>query len=316
VQPYEDVAVVAQYVRSIFPEEPVSAIERVAEGVSTCVYRIQCAGATYYLRILPEAGASLAPEADVHRRLRAAGVRVPDIVHYEACPAAFQRSAMMTTALPGCALGYGQQPAAGPQILRQAGRDLARINQVTVQGYGWVDRTAGQADALRAEYATLPQWLLGHFDAPIRALHQCCDFSAHDVGLLQALLEAACRLFQHEAAVLAHGDFDVTHIFYDRDTYSGVIDFGEIRGAHPLYDLGHFAIEHSDRLPHLIEGYSEITPLAANAIIRIQLTSLLIAARRIGGRLLQARQPHGPDIAFVLGMLPVCRGGVLMSRNS
>jgi len=311
VQPYKDVAVVAQYVRSVFTEESVSAVERVAEGVSTCVYRVRCANTTYYLRILPEAGASFAPEAEVHRRLRAAGMCVPDVLHYEACQAAFQRSAMVTTALPGRALGYGRQPAGGPQILRQAGRDLARINQVAVRGYGWVDRTAGHTTALQAEYATLPQWLMGHFGAPIRALGQCRDFSPRDVGLLQALLETACGLFQDESAVLAHGDFDATHIFYDQDTYSGVIDFGEIRGAHSLYDLGHFAIENSDRLPYLIEGYNEITPLAVDAASHIQLTSLLIAARRVGVRLLQARQPHGPDVAFVRGMLPVCSGGFL-----
>jgi hypothetical protein len=35
----------------------------------------------------------------------------------------------------------------------------------------------------------------------------------------------------------------------ERGDYVGLIDFGEIRGAHALYDLGHLAVEHANLLP-------------------------------------------------------------------
>ena len=57
---------------SIFPTgvDQVERIERVAEGVSTWVYRIRRGGETFYLRILPEADATFAPEVIAHQRLR------------------------------------------------------------------------------------------------------------------------------------------------------------------------------------------------------------------------------------------------------
>ena len=88
-----------------------------------------------------------------------------------------------------------------------------------------------------------------------------------------------------------------------RTVYSGIIDFGEIRGAHWLYDLGHFAVEGERLLPHLLEGYGEITPLTAADLHTLRLTSLLIAARRIGRRLQQQRTPHGPDVAYLVTRL-------------
>ena len=115
--------------------------------------------------------------------------------------------------------------------------------------------------------------------------------------------------FRDQPAVLAHGDFDVTHIFHRRAVYTGIIDFGEIRGAHWLYDLGHFAIESEHLLPSLLGGYGEITPLTAADCAGLQCTALLIAARRVGRRLQQQRLPHPPDVAYLQSQLPAFTGG-------
>jgi aminoglycoside phosphotransferase (APT) family kinase protein len=59
--------------------------------------------------------------------------------------------------------------------------------------------------------------------------------------------------------VLAHGDFDPTHVFVARGRYTGVIDFGEIRGAPALYDAAHWAL-YAPAEP-LLAGYGELVPL-------------------------------------------------------
>jgi aminoglycoside phosphotransferase (APT) family kinase protein len=274
------------------------------EGMSTVVYRIQTADMTYYLRVWPEPDESFAPEVTVHRHLRMAGVHVPDVVHYEHQNAVFQRSVMVTTAITGRAIGYAQHPPTVAAIVRRAGRELARINQMAVEGYGWIQRDGLIPDRLQAEYSTMAAWLVEHFDAPIRALHHYRAVAADHITQLLALLDAARQHFQDEPTVLAHGDFDVTHIYYHNDTYTGVIDFGEIRGTHQVYDLAHFAIENEVLLPYLLHGYAEVMPLSGDVMQHIQLTGLLIAARRIGRRVLQGREPHQPDLAFIAQMLP------------
>ncbi len=86
--------------------------------------------------------------------------------------------------------------------------------------------------------------------------------------------------------MLAHGDFDATHIFQDEGHYSGIIDFGEIRGADPYYDLGHFMIHDGESLPMavipwLIAGYQERAPLLEDYKKRVCFAGLLIAIRTL-----------------------------------
>jgi Phosphotransferase enzyme family len=310
LQPYEDTSLIAQFARTIITSPARLTVERVVEGGSTIVYRIDMAGQTAYLRILPEPDASFAPEVAAHQRLRAAGLRIPEVLYFEHYNQLFQRSLMLTTAIAGRAIGYRDPPATAPQIAYHAGCDLAIINQVTVQAYGWIKRDTPEL-RLCAEHPSLPAWLIDHFAAPIHTLGRYCDLAPRDTDALIELLGAACELFQHEPAVLAHGDFDATHIYYDGDAYSGIIDFGEIRGTHPLYDLGHFTIENSDLLPYLLEGYATVAQLGDDTMDHIKLTGVLIAARRAGRRILQGRAPHPPDITFIRQMLPGLEHGWL-----
>jgi Ser/Thr protein kinase RdoA (MazF antagonist) len=94
---------------------------------------------------------------------------------------------------------------------------------------------------------------------------------------------------------LAHGDLDSTHLYVDpasaRKTFTGIIDFGEIRGADPLYDLGHLLLHDGEGgrpvlLPHLLAGYAQVTPLPDDATDAIRLQALAIGAR--------ARHPARP----------------------
>ena len=115
-------------------------VERVAEGVSTFVYRILCGDETFYLRVLPEAGASFAPEVTAHTLLRQRQVNVPEVIYFEQRNELLQRSIMMTTAIKGQPLSHS--PALSVEvreaIVAEAGRDLAWINSVPVAGFGWI----------------------------------------------------------------------------------------------------------------------------------------------------------------------------------
>src|SRR5262245_23909458 len=172
MQQYEDLALVAQVVRHALADQADLAIERVGTGVSTAVYRVAWAETVLYVRVLPEQGASFAPEAAVHRLLRARGLRVPEVVYVEALNPLLQRSVMFTTAIAGRPLGYGQRPAQVAAIVREAGRELAVLNQVTVQGFGWMLRDSHTGEELSAEYATQQEWLAQHVAPAVALLSQ------------------------------------------------------------------------------------------------------------------------------------------------
>jgi aminoglycoside phosphotransferase (APT) family kinase protein len=104
---------------------------------------------------------------------------------------------------------------------------------------------------------------------------------------------------QTEQASLAHGDFDVTPIFQRDGRFTGIIDFGEIRGTDRWYDLGHFRMHDGETggislLDWLVEGYRSVTPLPANYERRICFASLLVGVRSLGNHLAKGR--HGAPV--------------------
>jgi aminoglycoside phosphotransferase (APT) family kinase protein len=281
VPPWQNVTYIATLAQKLFPESPVR-ITRVPEGVSTYVYQIFTEHGSFYLRILPEAGASFAPEDAVHNQLRRLGVKVPAVVYFEPYHDLLQRSIMVTTEIKGISVSQSNQlsPEARERVVIAAGRDLALINNLRVTGFGWVDREHTDADHLRAKYATFRAFTLSDWIEDLAFLSRQGLTGAelaqleHVVGRYDSWLDVA-------EASLAHGDFDTTAIYQENGQYTGIIDFGEIRGAGRWYDLGHFHLRDGEQLPHrllpaLVRGYREVCALPADYLERIQFTSLLI----------------------------------------
>jgi aminoglycoside phosphotransferase (APT) family kinase protein len=290
-----DLTAIQSVVARLFPPTIPITVSRVEEGVSTHVYRIERGRETFYLRVLPEEGASFVPEADVHRLLRARGVKVPDVLHVEHCNDGLGRSVMLTTAIAGCHIGYlGNHPDLH-RVLVEAGKDLAVINQVPVTGFGWIKRDGTTATGLVAECPTYRAFTAEYLDTALATLEErAC--SADEIAVIRAIIDSHDAWLDGDDAWLAHGDFDATHIYQENGRYTGIIDFGEMRGGTRWYDLGHFRMHDGEilptrLLPWLLDGYRDVTPLIDER--RIAFTSLLIAVRALA-RLL-ARDARGVD---------------------
>jgi Ser/Thr protein kinase RdoA (MazF antagonist) len=299
--------VVAQLFPACSPQ-----IERAAVGVSTYVYRIFARNTTWYLRVLPEEGASFAPEAEVHTRLRQMQVRVPEVIFVEPYNELLQRSIMLTTEIPGQPLEHSQHlgEKALAEIVREAGRDLARINSLPVAGFGWVKRDTLSSDGgLQAEWPTYRAFIDEYWAADLRYLAKHV-LSMPEIAHLERVRTLYDRWLDLEQGYLVHGDFDVTHIYQDQGHYSGIIDFGEIRGAGRWYDLAQFYMREWEQLPWpleaaLLRGYEEIVPLPADYEAHIHLTALFISVRALA-RSLQKRPPN----SFTRRMLQMLRANL------
>ncbi len=135
-----DLRLIEALVTQIFPRTIRPSVERVEEGVSTYVYRIYRGNEVFYLRVLPEVGASFAPEARIHTFLREKNVKVPEIVYCERYNETLQRSIMVTTEIKGRPIGHYPVNGVTRNVLVEAGRDLAVINSLRVEKFGWIRR--------------------------------------------------------------------------------------------------------------------------------------------------------------------------------
>jgi aminoglycoside phosphotransferase (APT) family kinase protein len=278
-----DKAATDALLRRVFGTSVPVTYQRTPDGVSTQVYRIWRGSEVFYLRIAEEAHENLETDAELHRRLRGLGVKVADIVHVEPFNADIGRSTLVTTQVPGVSLAEICAPALAASVAEQSGADLAVINQIPVDGFGFV-RRRGRRWPLQAEYPQYENFLVSFlpqpWPGPLASL-----FDDAGVAVVEDLVEHE-RTRPRATAVLQHGDFDVTPIFCAGDRYTGLIDFGEIRGAEPLFDLGHFHLHDQETspsilLPALLLGYQRVQPLPADHQESIRRSAILLGLRQL-----------------------------------
>ena len=251
-------------------------IERALGGMTTPVYRLQRDGEDLYLRMAEGPGGSMHAEAAVHEDLRAAGVSVPEVIAVDDGPE-IGRGVMLVRAIGG-------EPATGADgidlapILRAAGRDLATINSLAVDGFGWIRREEPVWPP-RGEDATYEAFVNGGTGAVAALADRLPTDEAR--GVLEARLGEARA--DDPPSRLAHGDFDVTHIFQRDCRYTGVIDLGEMRGAEPHYDLAYFLVhdQAGTMLGDLIAGYAEVVVLSGDLATRLRRSATVIVATQL-----------------------------------
>lgn len=306
-----DAAVQALLHRWFSGQEPVS--ERMGSGGSTPVYRVIAGGTVAYLRLGEEPGERRDAEVRVHKLLRERGVPVPEILHYESAPPELDRSAALTSMIPGRPIDRHTPIAAVRRIARQAGRDLATINAIPVRGHGWVDAVRGEDRHLVAEYSIRADWAAEYLAATDTVVASgILNNGLH--GTLRQAMHTWADLPDRGWSRLAHGDFDATHIYAgpETHTYTGIIDFGEIRGADPLYDLGHVYMHAADAFgtevfDHLVAGYRERVDLPVDWRGEIRLQPIAIATRALAiqlGRPASAYRRMLTDRLYALLTMP------------
>ena len=255
-------------------------VERVPKGRSTFVYRIITRGETYYMRFLPEDG-SFAAEVLTHNAMLSAGVSVPQVIAFEDKNELTGLSVMLVNEVLGISIEDIRPDTNLKDILREAGRQLACIHSITVDGFGWIDR--GSYDKLKGEKASFDEYFSEYLNHDLQALRQY-PFSEKEVMEITDLMMKAKEMLNVKKAVLVHGDFDISHIFHSSGKFSGIIDFGEIRGNNTFFDLATFVGFYQDReiYSYLLDGYSEITPLTDKDLYGVELMALFIILRFLG----------------------------------
>jgi Ser/Thr protein kinase RdoA (MazF antagonist) len=188
--------------------------------------------------------------------------------------------------------------------VRAAGRDLALINQVPVAGFGWIRRDAAQVTSLQDAHVRYRDVILEHLEDDLAMLGRQALARA-EVAMIRAVLARHDGWLDSAHAWLAHGDLDVSHIYQQEGCYTGMIDFGEIRGTDRFYDLGHFNLHDGETvplllLPALLEGYHEVCPLPPDHRERINLASLVIGVHALARSL---QRPASAYQAFLMGTL-------------
>ncbi len=249
-------------VGKVFGTSDACTIQRLPDGLRTQLYRVRRGEELFCLRLAEVPDENLETDAELHEQLSRLGVDVPRVVFVEPFDEQLGRSALITTLVRGVPLEQVSSRTAATAVLRAAGADLARLNRLPVEGFGWVRRYGrGRPRAALSSYSDLVTDLLpAPWPGPLADL-----FAPPVLGRIEAMVEHE-RHRDVPSAHLAHGDFRPTHIFTQRGSYTGLMDLAELRGADRFFDLGYFHlhVEETGDTPLLsavLGGYQEVATL-------------------------------------------------------
>jgi aminoglycoside phosphotransferase (APT) family kinase protein len=230
-----DLAEVGRIADRWLPGTGKPSVQAMRHGGTSVVFRVARSDTVLYVRLAEDSGEEMAVEAAVHDRLRRCGVRLPEVVGVEPAQEPLGRGALVLSEMPGTPLTEARtdSPEALREVAAEAGRDLARIASVPVQGFGFISRD--NYPPLAAPMPSAAELLLGPaMDALARltpsSLDECLAHAA------ASLIADNSDLLDAADSRLAHGDLDATHVYTANGCYTGIIDFGEMRGAPTLYD--------------------------------------------------------------------------------
>lgn len=136
--------------------------------------------------------------------------------------------------LPGVSLEKLIESGTLPeQAIGEIGDVLSRIHRVKVEGFGYLQPN-GNGWNIPFSHIML-DLLEKETDLHAAARHWGMPTGTVDAGL--ALLQKHTALYEWNTPFLAHGDFVPAHLLVNQDAISGVIDFQECSGNHPVFDF-------------------------------------------------------------------------------
>jgi aminoglycoside phosphotransferase len=140
-------------------------------------------------------------------------------------------------ALPGSALGrLGEPSTASPAAWAAAGAAARLLHDAPLPP--WPGR---RFDDLPSQLDAECEWLVTNGVLPI-------DLVTRNREVAEAVLRPWTPVFMH-------GDLQVSHIFVDGDTITGVVDWSEAGQGDPLYDLAILTMGHAEHLGDVLAGY-------------------------------------------------------------
>jgi Phosphotransferase enzyme family len=238
-------------VRRVFPRANAVSIEPASERL-VVVYRACVDDAVFYLRVTEQPGQDLTTDAQILDRLGALGASVPAVVAAEATPRELPMSYLIVTEIPGDSLAKGGTDDEARRAARRAGGDTAIINSLEVSGFGWVQRNG--AERLTAELDRYGDFVMSYLPQPWPGWLTGI-FEPQHLAALEAVIDSERRRPVGHGQ-LAHGDLDVTHIYVKDSAYTGIIDFGEMRGTEQTFDASSHCGSARNATPHRPAGSS------------------------------------------------------------
>lgn len=159
--------------------------------------------------------------------------------------------------LPGIAIAkwLEEHPEDEQTLLREIGKSMAKLNSIPVKGFGPFDNKKAANGELQGIHDTFESAVNASLDFNCDVLKNEDIFSQSQVEEIKKLFEDN-PLLKYDKSVLVHNDFADWNLLTDGEQITGILDFDECVGGHPVSEIACWStFFEPSRLSKMLDGY-------------------------------------------------------------
>lgn len=155
-------------------------------------------------------------------------------------------------------------PEKESQIVYEMGKTMAKLHKIKVEGFGPFDNDIAKTGRLIGRHKTLQESINAGLDENLSRLVKY-DILTDEVASKIKNLFTDNNLLKVNEAVLVHNDFVDWNLLTDGNTISGVVDWDECVGGHPVQEIAGWATFFApERINEFLKGYFSETEKCNN----------------------------------------------------
>lgn len=239
--------------------------QRIVAGEANEVYRITTTGGlVVFLRIARKNKPEFLQEVWAINQAKMIGLPVPEVLLVKHLTVDGQLiSFCVQRELPGQVMERGSfdfhklDKITFRKLMNQAGLLLSKIHSIKTNGFGDINEFG---DGKYSSFTKL--WYIdSNLEEKYYELADKLEIPRYRMKQISEVINSrANRQPCNVPSILNHGDYGLKHLMYDGKNICGILDWGEVNGNSPIYDLVRWDYWFGDEIPTewLIEGYGNM----------------------------------------------------------
>ena len=159
--------------------------------------------------------------------------------------------------LPGDTVQFylRKYPEKEEDLLYEIGKSMAKLHKIKVNGYGPFDNDEAKKGVLIGKFKTLNESINAGLDENLNRLVKYKIISNNSADKIRKIFNNN-HLLETSESVLVHNDFADWNLLTDGESITGVIDWDECVGGHPVQEIACWSLFFNpERVHTFLEGY-------------------------------------------------------------
>lgn len=240
--------------------------ENVLKGNVNIVRKVRIDGNVYVVRLHPRGvkNGYFAVEAAALKKAAEKGLPVPDVLEIHEATTEKDMDFVLMTASSGITmeLAIQQHPETEDDLLNQAGKLLAAVHEIEVEGFGFFNnKIAKQEQKLVGLHDSYRQFVACGLEENIDRLVSFNTIDTETADLFRHTFSSLSYEPIHGPR-LVHNDYADWNILVNDGQISAVLDWDECHAGDPIADLACWSTFFTmDRYAQFLNGYTSVTTL-------------------------------------------------------